>query len=165
MQTGGVRRCTWKVDVTRVMCGRSCHAYFYNKSLLFYFCFTKVAVVSNLYYLICDKLCAVNGWKTSWLYQWNTRRGVGFIDWVQGLSAFADGLRGRLILCKGKYLRGFVVVCRWSGFCSATSFSYAGRRRGILSLTPSLFNLHLPRIRPQSSRVLSSSLRSVFRLF
>ena len=40
-----------------------------------------------------------------------------------------------------------------------------GGEGGILSVTPSLFNLHLPRIRPQSSRVLSSSLRSVFRLF
>ena len=52
---------------------------------------------------------------------------MGFIDWVQGFSAFTDGLRGRLILCKGKYLRGFVVVCRWSGFCSVTSCFYAGR--------------------------------------
>ena len=126
MQTGAVGRCTWKVDVSRVMCRRSCLVFFYNKSLLFYSCFTKVALVPSLYYLICDKLCAVNGWKSSWLYQWNTRGGVGFIDWVQGLSAFTDGLRGRLILCKGKYLSGYVVVCRWSGFCSATSFSYVG---------------------------------------
>ena len=41
---------------------------------------------------------------------------VGFIDWVQGLSAFRDGLGGRLVLCKDKYLSVFVVVCRWSGF-------------------------------------------------
>ena len=55
---------------------------------------------------------------------------MSFIDWAQGLSAFRDGLGGRLVLCKGKYLSGFVVVCRWSGFCSATSFSYAGRMGG-----------------------------------
>ena len=82
---------------------------------------------------------------------------MGFIDWMQGLSAFADGLIGRIILCKGKYLLGFVVVCRWSGFCSATSFSYAGREGGILSLTPFLFNLRLPRVCSQSSQMLSSS--------
>ena len=29
-------------------------------------------------------------------------------------------------MCKGQYLSVFVIVCRWSGFCSATSFSYAG---------------------------------------
>ena len=162
MQTEAVGRCTWKVDVSRVMCRGSCLVFFYNKSLLFYSCFTKVALVPSLYYLICDKSCAVNGWKSSWLYQWNTRGGVGFIDWVQGLSAFTDGLRGRLILCKGKYLLGYVVVCRWSGFCSATAFSHAG---GILSLTTSLFYLHLPRVCSQSSRVLSSSPRSVFRFF
>ena len=162
MQTGAVGRCTWKVDVSRVMCRRSCLVFFYNKSLLFYSCFTKAQLVSSLYYLICDKLCEVNGWKSSWLYQWNTRGGVGFIDWVQGLSAFTDGLRGRLILCKSKCLSGYVVVCRWSGIYSATSFSYAG---GILSLTPSLFYLHLPRVCSKSSRALSSSLRSVFRLF
>ena len=77
---------------------------------------------------------------------------------VEWLSAFRDGLGGRLVLCKDKYLSVFVAVCRWSGFCSATSFSYAGE------FSPShllLFNLHMPRIRSQSSRVLSSSLGSV----
>ena len=84
---------------------------------------------------------------------------MGFIDWAQGLSAFRDGLGGRLVLCKGKYLSVFVVVCRWSGFCSATSFSYAGVN--FLLYTFLFLNLHMPRIRSQSSRVLSSSLGSV----
>ena len=38
-----------------------CLVFFYNKSLLLYSCFTKVVLVPSLYYLICDKLCAVNG--------------------------------------------------------------------------------------------------------
>ena len=126
MQTGAVRRCTWKVDVSRVMCRRSCLVFIYNKSLLFYSCFTKTYLVISLYYLICNKLCSVNRWKSSWLCQWNRRGGVGFIDWEPGLSAFRDGLGGRLVLCKGKYLSVFVVVCRYSGFCSATLFSYTG---------------------------------------
>ena len=45
-------------DVSEIL---SCLVFFYNKSLLFYSCFTKVPLVSNLYYLICDNLCAVNG--------------------------------------------------------------------------------------------------------
>ena len=141
MQTGAVGRCTWKVDVSRVMCRISCLVFFYNKSLLFYSCFTKIALVPSLYYLICDKLFAVNGWKSSWIHQWNTRGGEGLIDWVQMLSTFTDGLIGRLILCNIKCLWGIIVDCRWCGFCSATTFSYAG---WILSLTPSLFNFHLP---------------------
>ena len=158
MQTGAVRRWTWNVDVSRVMCRRSCLVFFYIKSLLFYSCFTKTYLVISLYYLICNKLCSVNRWKSWCFCQWNTRGFVGFIDWAQELSAFRNGQGGRSVLCKGTYLSMFVVVCRWFCFCSAASFSYAG------DFSPwhlSFLNLHMSRIHSQSSRVLSSSLGSL----
>ena len=162
MQKEAVLRWMWKVDVSTVMCRRSCLVFFYNKSLLFYSFFTKVALVPCLYYFICDKLCAVNGWKSSWLYQWNTRGGVGFIDWVQGLSAFTDGLRGWIILCMANVYRGLWLFVGGLVFV----LLHHSPTWGEFSPWHLLFlNLDLLRVCSQPSRVFSSSLRSVLRLF
>ena len=88
--------------------------FFYNKSLLFYSCFTKAYLVLSLYYLICKNYVQ---WIGENLHG-SVSGVVGFFEWLQGLSAFRDGLGGRSVCvranicrCLSLFVDGLVLFC------------------------------------------------------